>query len=108
MDTNDKKKPVRKIKAWPLSAAIWAQEHEGRRFFNATFQRSFKKDDGSYGNTDSIGKDDLLLLAKLADRAHTAILELEHADRKEAARKAPPRASGVRPGDDVEEDDVPF
>jgi hypothetical protein len=106
MDTA-KRKPIRKIKAWPISAAIWDQEHEGRRFFNVTFQRSYKKEDGSYANSDSFGKDDLLLLAKVADRAHTAILELEYEDRKAEARKTSPRVSGVRPGDEVE-DDVPF
>jgi hypothetical protein len=109
MSMDEKVKPIRKIKAWPISAAIWGQEHEGRVFYNATFQRSYKKDDGSYGNSDSFGKDDLLLLAKVADRAHTAILELEYKARQVEARQVSPRVSGVRPGDPVDaEDDVPF
>lgn len=99
-----KVKPVGRLRLWPLSAAIWRQKGQHGFFYNATFQRSYKKEDGTYENSESIGRDDLLLLAKLADRVHSAILLLEKKDRDadRAATEGKPGAQGDA------EDDVPF
>lgn len=84
-------KPARRIKIGLLSASIWRREHDGRNFYNATFQRAYREKDGEeWKHSDSFGKSDLLELAKLADQAHTAILRLEHDDAKES--ELPPDA----------------
>jgi hypothetical protein len=39
------------------------------------FTRSYQDEAKNYRDTDSFGRDDLLALAKLADRAHTFIFD---------------------------------
>lgn len=68
------KLPVKTLRLGRLKAAIWENPVDGKKFFNVTFTRTYKDDTG-YHDTDSFGRDDLLLLAKLADQAHTAIYE---------------------------------
>jgi len=68
-------KPVHQIKLGRLRAAIWANETSaGRTNYNVTFSRLYKDGD-DWKDSASFGRDDLLLLGKLADLAHTWILE---------------------------------
>ena len=46
-----------------------------RAFFNVTFARTYMDEQKAFHDTDSFGRDDLLLLAKLADQAHSFICE---------------------------------
>jgi hypothetical protein len=41
-----------------------------------TFARTYLDEANNYHDTDSFGRDDLPLVAKLADQAHTLIFEL--------------------------------
>ena len=66
-------KPVHKITLYPVSAAIWRNSGERGVFYNATFQRTYKDKAGKYQSSDSFNASDLLLLAKVADLAHTEI-----------------------------------
>jgi hypothetical protein len=99
-----KNQPVRKLRAWPLAVAIWRNIGDDKRaWYSVTMERSYKTD-GGYESTQSLNKDDLLLAAKLFDRAHSEILNLERADH--AARKAAGEAPA--PGQSADVDDVPF
>ena len=60
------------------------EEHPGRDLgerdgrgprYNVTVSRLYKGDDHQWGTSESFGRDDLLLLAKVADLAHTWISE---------------------------------
>jgi hypothetical protein len=53
-----------------VRAAVWQNEAEGRVFHNITFSRLYKEDD-QWKDSGSFGRDDLPLVAKLADLAHT-------------------------------------
>ena len=48
-----------------------------------TPSRSYKKDD-QWGDSDSFGEDDLLLLAKLLNEAHSWIVRAQQAERQAA------------------------
>lgn len=79
---NDKKKPAHEVRVGKIKAVIWANDTEGGERFNAVFKRIYrvaeesrKKGDNGWRETDSIGRDDLLLLAKVADLAHSWIVE---------------------------------
>jgi hypothetical protein len=100
-----KSKPVKHLRAWPLSVAIWRNIGDDKRaWYSVTMERSYKSDSG-YESTASLNKDDLLLAAKLIDRAHSEILNMERADH--AARKAAGEAPA--PGAaSTDVDDVPF
>lgn len=77
-------KPVRNLRLGRLKAAIWANPNgDGRTFYNVTFSRTYRDEAGSYHDTDSFGRDDLLPLGKLADQAHTIICELLAAEKIE-------------------------
>lgn len=65
-----KAKPVHEIRLGPIKATIWRNETEAGVRHNATFSRLHKNDDKREASQ-SFGRDDLHLLAKLADQTHT-------------------------------------
>lgn len=80
MTTN---KPAAKVSLYPVSAAIFRNESEkGDVYYNVTIERSYKDDQGKYQSSASFGVSDLLLVAKVANLAHSKIYELRAADRQ--------------------------
>ena len=73
--TASSKLPVNTIRLGRIKAAVWENEADNKKFFNVTFARTYVDDAKQYHDTDSFGRDDLPLVAKLADRAHTFIFE---------------------------------
>ena len=69
------KLPVKTFRLGRIKAAVWENEADQKKFFNVTFARTYVDDAKNYHDTDSFGRDDLPLLAKLADHAHTFIFE---------------------------------
>jgi hypothetical protein len=72
--TNTKTKPVQEVRLGRVKAAIWANETENGLRHNVSLTRLYKDDDGWKDST-SFGRDDLLLVAKVADLAHTWICQ---------------------------------
>ena len=69
-----KEKPANEIRLGAIKAAIWKNDTAGGVRYNVTFSRIYKdKDDDQWKSTDSFGRDDLLVLGKVADTAHTWI-----------------------------------
>ena len=56
-----------------VRAAVWANRNDGGTYYTVTFSRSYRDQEGNWHTTESFGRDDLLLLAKVADVAHTWI-----------------------------------
>ena len=77
------KKPVAEVKLGRITAAIWSNETSKGTFYNVTFSRLYK-DGSDWKRSDSFGRDDLLLLAKVADAAHSKIYELPSAPESES------------------------
>jgi len=74
---SDSKKPVSTVTLWPITAAIWRNKNgSGEPFYNVTFERTYTDKAGEYQNSASFAFNDLLLLAKVADRAHSEIYKL--------------------------------
>jgi hypothetical protein len=68
------RKPVHTIRLGAIKAAIWENAvGEGVRH-GVSFCRLYKDGD-QWKTTESFGRDDLLLLAKVADQVHTWICE---------------------------------
>ena len=67
--------PVKTFRFGRIKAAVWENEVDQRKFYNVTFARTYVDNDKNYQDTDSFGRDDLPLVAKLADHAHTFIFE---------------------------------
>ena len=74
--------PVKNLRLGRVKAAVWENTADDRTFYNVTFSRLYVDEAKKLQNSGSFGRDDLLLLSKLADQAHTFICE----------RLAPPRA----------------
>ena len=66
--------PVKTFRLGRIKAAVWENEGE-QKFYSVTFARTYVDDENKYHDTDSFGRDDLPLVAKLADQAHTFIFE---------------------------------
>ena len=77
---SDAKKPASKVSMYPVTAAIWRNEGPKGAFYSATFERTYKKD-GKYESSSSYSGSDLLILAKVADMAHTEIEKLRANDK---------------------------
>jgi hypothetical protein len=69
MNTN---KPIHEVRLGAIKAAVWRNETDAGLRYNVTFSRLFKDAD-KWNSTDNFGRDDLLLLGKVADLAHTWI-----------------------------------
>ena len=63
-------RPVHEVRLGRIKATVWAnQTEEGRVRHNVTVARLYKEDD-QWKTSESFGRDDLPLVAKVADRAH--------------------------------------
>ena len=64
-------KPVHEIRIGRVRAAVWASEAAGVTRYNATFSRLYKDELGQWKDSTSFGREDLPLVMKVADLAHT-------------------------------------
>jgi hypothetical protein len=90
-----KDRPVKVVRIRDLRANIWANRLDGGAVvYNVTVDRLWREDDeindqgevtkrGEWKQSASFGKDDLLLLGKIADFAHTWIYRRIQDDRHE-------------------------
>ena len=67
--------PVKTLRLGRIKAAIWENSADQRTFYNVTFARTYMDEDKKFHDADSFGRDDLLLLSKLADQAHPFVCE---------------------------------
>ena len=67
-----RKKPVHDVRLGVIKAAIWKNTVGDVVRYNVTLSRIYK-DEAEWKTSDTFGRDDLLVLAKVADQAHTWI-----------------------------------
>ena len=67
-------KPAAEFKLGLVKAVVWKNETPNGSRHNVTIARLYKQDD-EWKETTSFGRDDLLLVAKVADQAHSFIFE---------------------------------
>jgi hypothetical protein len=80
---SDSKKPTARIALHQVSAAIWKNEGNiGEAFYNVTFEHRYRDDSGKWHSSTSFSSNDLLVLAKVADLAHSKIFRLRANDRQ--------------------------
>jgi hypothetical protein len=92
-DTDDpmqtqKPKPIHEVRLSLIKAAVWKNDTENGARYSVSFCRMYKdkkdEDDDKWKFSDSFGRDDLLLVSKVADLAHSWI----HAREEESKAKA--------------------
>jgi hypothetical protein len=79
-----RQRPAAEVRLGNIRAAIWKNEGKAGIWYNATFERSYR-DENEPRSSQTFGRDDLLVLAKVADLAHIRIFELQHEDRNATA-----------------------
>lgn len=68
--------PVKTLRIGRIKAAIWENgSAEQRPFYSVRFTRTYVDEDKKFHDSDSFGRDDLLVLSKLADQVHTFVCE---------------------------------
>jgi hypothetical protein len=73
---SNKVRPVEEVRFGNIKAAIWRNEGQNGPWFNVTLQRLYRTEEGQWTSTTAFGRDDLLLLAKVANATHSRVLEL--------------------------------
>ena len=68
------KKPVHEVRLGRIKAAIWENETQNGTRHNVTVTRLYKDGD-EWKDSASFGRDDLPLLAKVADQVHSWIFQ---------------------------------
>ena len=84
----NKTKPIHEVRLGFIKAAVWKNETEAGARYNTTFSRLYKDGD-NWQSTESFGRDDLLLLAKVADQTHSWIFA-QGQEQDNGTRAAPP------------------
>jgi hypothetical protein len=67
-------KPAHEIRLGAIKATIWRNDTGNGVRFNTTFTRLYR-DGREWKTTNSFGRDDLLVVGKVADQAHSWICE---------------------------------
>ena len=67
------KKPLDAVGIGTVRAAIWQNEVAGKRWYSINVTRIYRDADGAWKTAQSFGHDDLLVLARVADRDHSHI-----------------------------------
>ena len=68
-------KPVEEVRIGRVKATVWRNGTDAQPRYNVTFSRLYKESD-QWKSTQSFGRNDLLVLAKVADLVHTRIFQL--------------------------------
>ena len=92
----EKAKPVHEVRYGAIKAAIWRNETENGIRYNTTFTRLYKSGE-QWETTESFGRDDLLLLGKVADQAHSWIFAQAQEDHAANQPRNPATAPVNRP-----------
>jgi len=82
------KAPVHEVRVGRIRAAIWENETQNGSLHNVTLSRSYR-DGETWKNSTSFGCDDLLLVAKVADMAHTWIFQQRQKESAQQRQKEP-------------------
>ncbi len=74
--------PAHKLRNGVLQVTIWRNHSEKGNWYSVIPSRSYKQGDDAWKETDSLGREDLLPMAKLLDLADTWIMHQQQADAK--------------------------
>ena len=91
-----KDKPIHEVRMGMIKAAVWKNDTQNGVLYKATFSRIYR-DGNEWKTTESFGRDDLLVLAKVADQAHSWIHMQSQEDRDDNGRRPSLRDSRESP-----------
>ena len=86
-------KPKHEVRLGAIKAAVWKNETETGARYNTTLSRIYKDGD-TWKSTDSFGRDDLLVVGKVAE---LAFIWIHLREQEEASSKQPPADKAETP-----------
>jgi len=75
-----KNEPATHIRYGLVEATVWKNQGKDRPFYSATLSRSYKAEDGTWKQTQSLSGSELLVAAQALQEAYKAIQELKASD----------------------------
>lgn len=81
-------RPFHELRSANLKAVVWENGTKHGPMFSAVLVRVWRDDAGDWHETHSLGRDDLLLAAKLLDQAHTIVMREESRRAAQTRRQA--------------------
>ena len=108
--SSDKRRPVHEIRLGRIRAAIWVNETENGIRHNVTLSRLYRDEQqGQWKDSTSFGRDDLPLVAKVADQTHLWIFQAQARATQagEGGSDSPDDTQGVPVGAGIG-GDIPF
>jgi hypothetical protein len=72
-----KNPPVHSVRFGAIRCAVWANETKNGVMHSTVLTRTYRDENGEYQETNSLRRDDLLLVGKVLDMAHTWICQTE-------------------------------
>ncbi len=69
-------KPAHELRLGRVRATLWQNATEAGPRFSVTFSRAYKDAEGAWKDSASFSRDDLPLLGKVADLAHTWLYQV--------------------------------
>ena len=72
-EAQGKNRPVHEVRIGANKATIWCNQTANGPMYNVTFARIYRDAEDNWKESASFSRDDLLVIAKLADIAHTWI-----------------------------------
>lgn len=97
-----KQSPVERVRYGRVQAAIWRKGTD-KTWHEATFQRSYKKKDGSYGNAHSFDLHGALALRAALDEVIPLLRDMDN-----DARAPLPEPDQIDDNGPYVEDDIPY
>tara|TARA_R110000744_G_scaffold355384_1_gene461907 strand:+ start:12009 stop:12401 length:393 start_codon:yes stop_codon:yes gene_type:complete len=83
--TMTKPTPIDHIRFGAINAAIWANQTDSGTRYGITFERLYRDpESGKWKSSQSFNRDDLLIIAKVADQAHSRVYELQTLERNQS------------------------
>jgi len=84
--SNSSTKPIAEVRRGAVKASIWKNAiddgNNSRNVFNVTFQRLYRDEQSKWHGSESFGRDDLLIMAQVAQKAFDRIHELQQSERQ--------------------------
>ena len=107
-DCMSSKKPVHEVRLGRIKAAIWENDTENGSRHNVTISRLYKDESDNWRDSGSFGREDLPLVAKVADMAHTWIFmqkqEEPNGSKENGSKKNGSRKNGSKDNESAESD----
>ena len=83
MESTEKNQPAAEYRIGAVKGVVWKNDTRNGIMFSTTLVRIYKDQEDEWKETHSLGRDDLLLAAKVLDQVHSFIVEEERRLRDE-------------------------